>query len=290
MKTGVNSYSFRRLVNDGQMKEIEVVSKAKELGFDVIEFSGLDVPQGETIESYAKSVKQECERAGIEVGNYTIPADFLFGSEGDMKAEVTRIMKHVEIAEILGASGLRHDATKGIRFGQTAISYFDDIFPILVKGCKAVTEYAAELGIKTMVENHGFFCQDSDRVERLVSGVNNANFGLLVDIGNFLMADEDPVKAVGKLMPYAFHVHVKDFHIKSGTYPYPGEGWFITRGNTYIRGAIVGHGDLPVLQLLKSVKKAGYDGTLSIEFEGLEEPIRGISLGLKNLKQYMAMI
>ena len=34
-----------------------------------------------------------------------------------------------------------------------------------------ITEFAAERGIKTMVENHGFFCQDSVRVEKLVSGV-----------------------------------------------------------------------------------------------------------------------
>ncbi len=290
MKTGVNSYSFRRLVKSGAMTEIEIISKAKELGFEVIEFSGLDVPEGETIEAYAKRVKDECARVGIEMGNYTIAADFLNGSEGNFEAEVARVFKHVEVAAILGASGMRHDASKGIKFGETKVSFFDEVLPVMVKGCKAVAEYAKLQGIRTMVENHGYFCQDSDRMERLAAGVNHENFGLLVDIGNFLMADEDPVKAVGKLMPYASHVHVKDFHIKSGTEPYPGADWFITRGGGYIRGAVFGQGDLPILQLLKAVKRAGYSSTLSMEFEGIENPIAGLIAGLKNLKQYIEMI
>ena len=78
----------------------------------------------------------------------------------------------------------------------------------------AVDEFAADLGIKTMVENHGYFCQDSERVEKLMNAVNHPNFGALVDMGNFLCADEDPARAVGRMAPYAFHCHAKDFHVK----------------------------------------------------------------------------
>ena len=41
---------------------------------------------------------------------------------------------------------------------------------------------------QTMIENHGYFCQDSDRVERIITGVSHKNFGALIDIGNFLCA------------------------------------------------------------------------------------------------------
>jgi hypothetical protein len=81
-----------------------------------------------------------------------------------------------------------------------------------------------------MVENHGFFAQDSARVEKLLNAVNHPNFGWLVDMGNFVCADEEPYKAVGIAAPYAFHVHAKDFHIKSGMLPNPGQGWFRSRG------------------------------------------------------------
>ena len=107
-------------------------------------------------------------------------------------------------------------------------------------------------------------------------------------MGNFLCVDEDPAKAVGKLMNVAFHVHAKDFHVKSGINPFPGTGWFESRGGNYLRGAIIGHGDVPVHQIIKIIKKAGYNGTVSIEFEGMEDPLQGISLGLENLKKYIS--
>lgn len=290
MKTGVSSYSFNRLMSEGNMGQLDIIGKAKEIGFDVIEFSGLRVPEGKTIESVAEEVRDECSRVGIEIGNYTIGADFLNGSGGNLEKEIERVKGEVRIANILGSPGMRHDATSGFKPGHSGAKGFDDALPILVKGCRAIAEYAKGFGIRTMVENHGYFCQDSERVERLANGVDHGNFGILVDIGNFLCADEDPAKAVGRIAAHAFHVHVKDFHVKAGIETNPGAGWFSTRAGNYLRGSIIGHGQVPVVQCLRVLKKAGYDGTVSIEFEGMEEPIMGITLGLDNLKRYIAMI
>lgn len=287
MKIGVSSYSFHRLVSEGKMEQLDVIEKTKEMGFDFIEFSTLVLPEGETPLSFAPRIREECDRVGLQVVNYTIGADFINGSNGDWQAEVERLKDEVRVAQILGATGMRHDATAGFPADYRGARGFEDALPILIKGCRAITEFAADLGIRTMVENHGFFCQDSERVERLVNGVNHPNFGLLVDMGNFLCVDEDPAQAVGRLLPYAFHVHAKDFHVKSGTQPNPGKGWFMTRGGNYLRGAIIGHGEVSVTQCLKLMKNGGYDGILSIEFEGMEEPLTGISLGLENLRRFV---
>jgi sugar phosphate isomerase/epimerase len=287
MKIGVSSYSFSRLVNAGHMKQIDIVKTAKEMGFEVLEFAGLVVPENESPESFALKVKEECAVVGIEMGNYTIGADLINGSNGDMNVEIDRLKREVNIAKTLGAPGMRHDATQGFKPGHLGAKGFDDALPFLIRGCKIITEYAAEFGVKTMVENHGFFCQDSDRVEKLVNGVNHKNFGMLVDIGNFLCADEDPAIAVGRSIPYAFHIHAKDFHVKAGTCPDPGDGWFCSRGGNYLRGAIVGHGNVPIVQCLNIINKAGYSGNISIEFEGMEDPLLGISTGLQNLKKYL---
>jgi sugar phosphate isomerase/epimerase len=182
---------------------------------------------------------------------------------------------------------MRHDAAWGFPSDYKGVQSFDAVLPRLAKGCRAVTEYAADLGIKTMVENHGFFAQDSERMEKLVTAVDHPNFGLLVDMGNFLCVDEEPEKAVGRLMPYAFHVHAKDFHVKSGNQPNPGRGWFSSRGGNYLRGAVIGHGDVPIVQCLKIMKGKNYDGILSIEFEGMEEPLEGIAIGLENLRSFV---
>ena len=38
------------------------------------------------------------------------------------------------------------------------------------------------------------------------------------------------------------------------------------------------------------IKKSGYDGFVSLEFEGMEDPLQSIEIGLANLKRYIAML
>ena len=90
---------------------------------------------------------------------------------------------------------------------------------------------------------------------------------------------------MGRLAPYAFHVHAKDFHKKSGNAPFFCDGFFKTRGGTYLRGAIIGHGDVPVYQCLSTLVANGYDGYVTVEFEGMEDPATGTTYGLNTLKR-----
>ena len=287
MKIGVSSYSFVRLTRAGQMSLSDVVAKTKEMGFEAIEFSGITPDQGETLEACAKRLKDACGQAGLPIASYTIGADFLRGSGGNVDAEVERLKGEVRIASALGVPTMRHDASAGFPPGRRGARGFADALPVLAKGCRGITEFAADHGIRTMVENHGFFCQDSERVEQLANAVNHPNFGILIDMGNFLCADDDPAVAVGRLAPYMFHVHAKDFHVKRGTAVNPGQGWFRSRGGNYLRGAIIGHGDVPIVQCIRIIKAAGYDGVLSIEFEGMEEPLGAIAVGRDNLVRFV---
>ncbi|MBQ3604371.1 MAG: sugar phosphate isomerase/epimerase [Clostridia bacterium] len=286
MKFSVSSYSFQRLLNNGTYTQLDLIKIVKDMGFDGIEFIDLMPPEGVTDAEYAATLRKEAKKQGIEIVNYTIGADFL-GEKG-WEAESERLFGQVDIAEILGAKGMRHDATGGFKGEDKKYKSFDSALPILADGCRKVTEYAAKKGIATMVENHGYFCQDSDRVEKLVNAVANPNFGLLVDMGNFMCADDEPAKAVGKLASYAKFVHAKDFHVKSGSGPNPGDGFFRTRGGEYLRGAVVGQGNVPVYQCIQTLKRSGYEGYVSIEFEGVEDNLWAIKTGLENLKRYAA--
>lgn len=280
MKLGVSSYSYGAAVRENRIDFLDIPSLAKATGFEVIEFSSLTVPDGEGSLDFAKRLRDACDSAGISVANYTIKADFINGVDVPPEKEVERLRGELEIASVLGSPGMRHDATW--KFSGT----FDQALPLLADGCRAVTEIAEPMGIKTMVENHGYFAQDSDRMEKLVAAVDHQNFGLLVDIGNFLCVDEDPASAVGRTAPFAFHVHVKDFHVKSGSSPDPGSGWFRSRAGNYLRGAVLGHGVVPVGQCLGVLSRSGYEGVVSIEFEGIEQPELGIKIGLENLQRY----
>ena len=284
MQLAVSTYSFQRLFDTGRMTQLDCIEKAKELGFDAVEFVDVIVPPGDgrSKKEYARALGDAAHSCGLAVSNFTFSADLLCG-EGGTRAEIERIKGMLELAALTGAKSVRHDAA----WGPGAYRTFDAALPHLAEACRQVAAYAQTLGIRTMVENHGTFCQESSRMERLYTAVDHPNFGLLVDIGNFLCADESPASAVGRLAPYAAYVHAKDFHIKSGQAPDPGDGFFRSRGGVYLRGAILGHGDVPVRQCLAVLKQAGYQGAAAIEFEGLEDPLQAIPISLANLRRFL---
>ncbi len=286
MKTCVSTYSFGAYVSS--LGILGTIDKAAEMGFEGIEFvesswtNDLDP-------AVAAACKARCDEKGIVPVSYCTGADFIYGSSGDLDAEIARVCRQVDFAAALGVMNMRHDVASAPSVGHGSGEYwgisYDCVLPRLAKGVRAVAEYAKTKGIGTMTENHGYFSQDAARVEKLINTVDHETFGALVDIGNFMCADERPEVSVGIMARYCRHVHCKDFHYKTGTEMNPGHGWFSTRGGNYLRGAILGSGVVPVAQCLRVLKAAGYDSFVSIEFEGAEDNLRGIAWGLDFLKR-----
>ncbi|MGN1068947.1 MAG: sugar phosphate isomerase/epimerase family protein [Candidatus Fimadaptatus sp.] len=274
MKICVSSYSFSQYVSAGKLNQVTVLDQAKELGFDGIEYA----TDKKTIESHIPAIVEKSRDLDLPIVCYLTSADFV---NRDFETEVARVCEEVDIASALGAKLMRHDTTWAFPKGAT----FEDILPIIADGCRRVTEYAKARGIRTMVENHGLLVQDSARVVALYRAIGSDNFSLLADMGNFMCADENSAVALGNVLPYAAHIHAKDFIFKSGDGENPGEGFFGTRAGNYLRGTIVGHGVVPVAQCLKLIKRAGYEGWLSLEFEGMEDCITGCRVGLANLRR-----
>ncbi len=287
MKIGISLYSFHGYNTDDSLGLKGCIDKVKEFGGE-----GIDIVENhekmqdmEAYKAYAEDIRAYCEQVGITPLCFCIGSDFI---NKDTDAEIQRVKGMVDIAAAFGCSMIRHDATYGypadVKFGRS----FDDALPTLARAYREVTEYAETKGIKTAVENHGYFAQDPDRIEKLINAVAHPNFGLLLDIGNFACSDSDHAYATGLLAPYAIHAHAKDFHKKSGMLENPGEGWFASRGGTWLRGAIIGNGDVPVHQCVNILKRAGYEGYLVIEFEGMEDALKGVRIGCDNLRRFIA--
>ena len=283
MKIGVSLYSFHEYTDKLGVKGC--IDKAKEFGCEGVDFIETNGMDQQAYLGYAAEIGDYCRSVGVQPLCFCVGSDFL--NCADLNAEIERIKARVDIAAAYGCPVMRHDATGGYPASVKTGRSFDHVLPILAKAYREVTEYAETKGIRTCVENHGFFAQDPDRVEKLVNAVDHPNFGALVDIGNFACADADHNYAVGVMAPYAFHVHAKDFHKKSGSLDNPGEGWFLSRGGNYLRGAIIGQGDVPVRQCIRTLKRAGYDGWLVIEFEGMEDALKGIRIGADNLRRFI---
>ena len=196
MEYSVSLYSFYSAIQKGELTPLGCVEKAAELGFDAVEavdfvnFSGTQ----EEKKAQALELKQAAEKCGLQFSSLAIGADFLNGSDGDQEKEIQRVKDYVDIAALLGAPRMRHDITAGYK-GENYRSY-ESLIPTLAQAVREVADYAASKGVMTMTENHGFFSQDSDRVEKLYMAVDHPNFGLLCDLGNFLCADETPAEVL----------------------------------------------------------------------------------------------
>lgn len=281
MKIGVSSYSFSAYRKRTGAGYIEICDMAKEIGFDAIEFIGLcrdgDCTREWKIET-AKAIREHCEKIGLEIPAYTVGADLV--GEGADEA-VSELLFCLEITKALGAAVMRHDITFKLPEGMT----YKDAIAVALPRIRQVADRAAELGITTCLENHGRIFQAPKRVEELILAVDRKNFGWLCDVGNFLCDDCEPLASSEIAAKYTVHAHAKDF-LKKSPEDKARAGFNIgTSGGAALRGTVVGHGVVPVAECLGALKRGGYDGYVSLEFEGPEEPEYALRTGYENLKE-----
>lgn len=279
MKLGVSTYSLYGATQSGEMTVLDVIDYIAEIGGEHVEI----VPLGYTLAGNPELAQQIRERAaarGLDISNYAVGGNFSGKTADEIAAEVERLKGEVDAAASLGVSLMRHDVASS---PDISIGHFLEELPVIAAACAEVADYAATKGITTSVENHGYYVQASDRVQALVQAVDRPNYKTTLDIGNFMCADEDPVVAVAKNIGIASMVHLKDFYLRPAA-DRKGEGWFRTSHGNYLRGAIVGDGDIPMREVLRIVKQSGFDGYLSIEFEGMEECKRATRLALANAR------
>ena len=284
MKFSVSSYSFLRYMLNTGADYYKICDLAKEMGYEGIEFTGLEdrfnAGRGESQEEIAVKVRNYCEKIGLDICGYMVGIDILAHKEN----AVTRLCHDIDVAALLGAPLVRFDVCYALPRDKHPYGHKDAIAE-MVPYIRQIADYAEQKGIRVCSENHGHAFQDPEVMEALMLAVNHKNYGWLCDVGNFLCVDADPIKAVRTALPYTFHVHFKDFLWKPGNQAAP-KGFGTTAGGNYIRGTVVGHGAVPVENCATMIKRSGYDGYITIEFEGMEETILALEAGLDFLKTH----
>ncbi|AZN41438.1 sugar phosphate isomerase/epimerase family protein [Paenibacillus albus] len=280
MKLGLSSYSLSRAIGSNEMTILDAIQWIADQGGQHMEVVpiGFDLTNNHEL---IEAIRHKASDAGIELSNYAIGADFLKAGDGAFEQEIERVKREVDIAHSLGLKLMRHDVAMS---SDISIKHFNEELERMASACRQIADYASQFGITTSVENHGYFVQASDRVQALIHAVNRPNFKTTIDVGNFMCADEDSVSAVKNNIAYASMVHIKDFYLRPSDQN-PGEGYFKTASGNYLRGAIVGHGDINMREVLRVIKQSGYDGYLSIEFEGMEDCKLGSKIGMDNVQR-----
>jgi len=281
IQLAVSTYSLARWKPGGNTPSLlRKIDRIAEFGVKAIEFAGAP------IEHKPAALRRRAEKAGLAVISYCVGAELLVPA-AQQKQVVAQLKRDVDIAAELGCPSMRHDVTRG--FDQykryRGRKTFAQALKVVAPAIREVADYAQAKGVITTVENHGFYMQAAERVEKLLSTVDHPNFALTMDMGNFLCVNDEPVSAVKRLAKRAVMVHAKDFHVKPKKQA--PKSWLHTPTPIALRGAIAGHGNLDIPAQLRALKGAGYDGYLSLEFEGLEEPTFAIDAGLAYLREQL---
>lgn len=121
--------------------------------------------------------------------------------------------KWVEIAAYLGCHAIRCNATTALSNPAFKVDpeKDPDAADRAAESFNALLDYARQFNIKILLEPHGGKpTTDAQWLAGLAQKINNSNFGLLPDFGNFDAAtEEDTYQAVRLTMPYAQGVSVK---------------------------------------------------------------------------------
>jgi sugar phosphate isomerase/epimerase len=289
MKLGLSLYSIDREIAQGRMTLATAIEWAAAQGAECVEL----VPFSYKFERDDGSIdfesialaKRAAKDAGIPLVNYSVPANLIEADASAFEAEIQRTQRHVQIAAELGLPRMRHDISSfSYPRDETGVEHFERLFPRMVEAVTRIAAYAQTLGVTTMLENHGFFVNGCDRCERLVRAVNRDNYKFLLDTGNMICVDEDAEAAAWKLAPMAEMIHLKDFYIRRRN-PSGDGSWFQSNMGRYLRGSIVGQGDMDMYEIIGQIKKSGYDGNIAIEFEGFEEPAYASKVSLDNARR-----
>ena len=292
MQLGLSSYSLDREIERGAMTLPAAIDWAAAHGAQCMElvpfaFRFDDPTTGAIDQEKIRQVRTRARDAGVTLCNYSVLADFCREGEA-LEAEIRRVCHEVDIAAELGLPRMRHDVCAFRRpQAENTLRDFEKWLPVMAQAARRVSEHGRAVGVKTLIENHGFFANGCDRVERMLSAVNSDHYGLLLDTGNIVCVDEDAAVAARTLAPVTEMVHLKDFYIRTRD---PGDStqfdcagsWFRSRGGKYLRGAILHQGDLDIYATLGALKRAGYDGPIVIEFEGLEDARYASAVSLQN--------
>jgi sugar phosphate isomerase/epimerase len=278
MKTSLAMWSFHREIGSGRMDTAKFIAEAKRLGYESVDLLAAWVSSADQV----KQAKRLAADQGLNVCCYSVSNNFAM-SGAELNAQVDMVRKGIEIGVELGAKIVRVFSANA-REGLT----FDQAFVTIVDGFKRVVPDARAAGVTLALENHGTLACTSERVKKIIREVGSPNLKSTFDIGNFLIADEDPLDAAKNLAGEVAHAHVKD-HRWTGVTGEPPQVFVSIKGRKLLP-EIVGDGQIDFVKVFKILKKAGFNGHLSLEYEGNDPEPEGVYTSTHNLFRLAAEV
>jgi len=257
MKVGIDSYCYHRFFGEvypGQrqpkklMTMDDFLDKAKEMEVDGVSLESCFFPSFD--DCFLKDLKAKLDEYKFErVYAWGHPD----GLERGQNAEAFQdMLDSIPRAKAIGADVMRVCGSS-LMFRHEP---HEPQIKALVAQFKQAMKIADDYGIKIANENHIDYT--ADEMLQMIEEVDNPNFGINFDTGNFLRLLDDPIAGMEKLAPHTFATHIKDLMPNPNARP---TDWF------FFSGVPVGRGMIDNLKLAEILKKHNYDGFLAVEID-----------------------
>ncbi len=236
-------WSLHQALFAGTIDNLDFPREAKRTyGINAVEYVNQFFKDKAKDSDYLGQLSQRATDEGVQ--SLLIMCDGL-GKLGDPDdtARTAAIENHfpwVEAAKRLGCHSIRVNAASG--------GSFEEQQKLAADGLSRLGEYAGQLELNVIVENHGGLSSNGSWLAGVMKLVDRPNVGTLPDFGNFY--DYDRYQGVEELLPYAKGVSAKSYG-------------FDAEGN---------ESKIDYRRMLKLVIAAGYRGHVGIEYEGKELP------------------
>jgi len=253
VKISCSSQSLDRKIAAGEMDLPGFIRYAAEtLRIPCVEFEDKHIT--ETSPASLSKLRAEVERRGLTVANLAFFCSFGHPTRARNDAELARAGHWMEAARALGSpcfrifAGWMGGPNPGLGLAGPAAARPETAWEGMIRYVSAACERARAFGLHVVIENHdhGGFLSSSRGVLRLFAEAGNDNLSLLLDTGNYV----DGIDGIARTAHLAKrHVHLKARDIRAD-------------------GRDAAFDFDTTLDLLD---KAGFSGSLSVEYEGTQD-------------------
>jgi L-ribulose-5-phosphate 3-epimerase len=273
IKLSVSSYSYWHF--KGEKFPIEkVIDEAARIGVEGIDILHRQMTGDDN--AYLQKLKRHAFVNGIAFTCLSIHQSFVSPDKEFLKKEIEHTKNCIRMAAKMGIPCLRLNSG---RWGTT--KSFDDLMknrgvePILpgyteddgfkwcIDSIQQCLPTAEEHGVLLALENHWGLCSTPEGQLRIKKAIDSPWLGIMMDTGNFL---EDPYGKLEMLAPHTSFVQAKTY--------YGGGVWYSL--------------DLDYKRIFNILKKVNYQGYVSLEFEGKEDPFTAVPKSIELLRSSMA--
>lgn len=226
----------------------EIFAAAKDFGYDAIEIRGigneiyapkLNIFSGQNIKATAKKLKD----AGLFVS--MLASNAVIGIPEAAQAGKNEAFEYIDLAAGFRVPFVRIMISPRPKAEETdtgcAVSVYSEI-----------CAYAKEKNVTPLIETNGIFAE-SEVLAGFMERIPGENKGVLWDINHPCRFFCESAKQVfGNIGKYVKYLHIKDSVMDPKT--------------KKLEYRMVGHGDLPISDILKLMAESGYEGVLSLEW------------------------